>query len=106
AEQIGVKLSPSYESRTKPQHLDAEANEDYLRGRYFWNQFTPEGYRKAISYFQQAIERDSNFAEAYSGLADSYIFLVIMDSIPASEGHLKALEAARRAVSLRSEEHT
>jgi TolB-like protein/DNA-binding winged helix-turn-helix (wHTH) protein/Flp pilus assembly protein TadD len=100
AEQIEVKLSPSYKGRTNPHHLDAEANEAYLRGRYFWNQFTPEGYRKAISYFQQAIERDSNFAEAYSGLADSYNFLVLMDSIPASEGHLKALEAARRAVSL------
>jgi len=100
AEQIEVKLSPSYKGRTNPHHLDAEANEAYLRGRYFWNQFTPEGYRKAISYFQQAIERDSNFAEAYSGLADSYNFLVVTDSMPASEGHPKALEAARRAVSL------
>ena len=100
AEQIEVKLSPSYKGRTNPHHLDAEANEAYLRGRYFWNQFTPEGYRKAISYFQQAIDRDPNFAEAYSGLADSYNFLVVTDSIPASEGHPKALEAARRAVSL------
>jgi TolB-like protein/DNA-binding winged helix-turn-helix (wHTH) protein/Tfp pilus assembly protein PilF len=100
AEQIGVKLSPSYKDRANQHHLDAEANEDYLRGRYFWNQFTPEGYRKAISYFQQAIERDANFAEAYSGLADSYVFLVITDSISASEGKSKALEAARRAVSL------
>jgi len=100
AEQIEVKLSPSYKDGTNPHHLDAQANEAYLRGRYFWNQFTPEGYRKAISYFQQAIERDPNFAEAYSGLADSYNFLVVTDSIPAIEGHLKALEAARRAVSL------
>jgi TolB-like protein/DNA-binding winged helix-turn-helix (wHTH) protein/Flp pilus assembly protein TadD len=100
AEQIEVKLSPSYRGRTNPRPLDVEANEAYLRGRYFWNQFTPEGYRKAISYFEKAIERDPNFAEAYSGLADSYNFLVVTDSIPASEGHPKALEAARRAVSL------
>jgi len=100
AEQIEVKLSASYKGRTNPHHLDAGANEAYLRGRYFWNQFTPEGYLKAISYFQQAIARDPNFAEAYSGLADSYNFLVVTDSIPASEGHPKALEAARRAVSL------
>jgi TolB-like protein/DNA-binding winged helix-turn-helix (wHTH) protein/Flp pilus assembly protein TadD len=100
AEQIEVKLSPTYSGRTNPHPLDAEANEAYLRGRYFWNQFTPEGYRKAIAYFQQAIERDSNFAEAYSGLADSYNFLVVTDSIPTSEGHPKALEAARRAVAL------
>jgi TolB-like protein/DNA-binding winged helix-turn-helix (wHTH) protein/Flp pilus assembly protein TadD len=100
AEQIEVKLSPAYRGRTNPRPLDAEANEAYLRGRYFWNQFTPEGYRKAISYFQQAIERDPKFAEAYSGLADSYNFLVVTDSVPPSEGHVKALEAARRAVSL------
>ncbi|HZQ96963.1 MAG TPA: tetratricopeptide repeat protein [Candidatus Sulfotelmatobacter sp.] len=99
AEQIEVKLRPSHRDRANP-HLDIEANEAYLRGRYFWNQFTPEGYRKAIRYFQQAIERDPKFAEAYSGLADSYNFLVVTDTIPASEGHPKALEAARRAVSL------
>jgi TolB-like protein/DNA-binding winged helix-turn-helix (wHTH) protein/Flp pilus assembly protein TadD len=100
AEQIEVKLSPTYRDRTNPHPLDAEANEAYLRGRYFWNQFTPEGYWKAIAYFQQAIGRDPNFAEAYSGLADSYSFLVVTDSIPTNEGHPKSLEAARRAVDL------
>ncbi len=100
AEQIQVKLSPAYSSRTNHYPLDSEANEAYLRGRYFWNQFTPDGYRKAIASFQQAIERDPNFAEAYSGLADSYGFLVITDSVPASEVSPKAIQAARRAVSL------
>lgn len=100
AEQIEVKLSPTYSGRTNPHPLNAEANEAYLRGRYFWNQFTPEGYRKAIAYFQEAIARDPNFAEAYSGLADSYGFLIVTDSIPTNEGHPKALGAARRAVSL------
>jgi adenylate cyclase len=64
------------------------------------NQFTPEGYRKAVSYFQQAIDRDANFAEAYSGLADSYRFLVITDTISPSEGSPKMTDAARRAVLL------
>jgi TolB-like protein/DNA-binding winged helix-turn-helix (wHTH) protein/Flp pilus assembly protein TadD len=100
AEQIEVRLSPSYQGRMNPHPLDAEANEAYLRGRYFWNQFTPEGYRKAITYFEKAIERDPNFAEAYSGLADSYHFLVVTDSMPTSDGNPKGLEAARRAVSL------
>ena len=66
AEQIEVKLAaPAYRGRSNPHPLDAEANEAYLRGRYFWNQFTPEGYRKAITTFEKAIERDPNFAEAY-----------------------------------------
>jgi TolB-like protein/DNA-binding winged helix-turn-helix (wHTH) protein/Flp pilus assembly protein TadD len=100
AEQIEVKLSPTYSRRTNAHPRDPEANEAYLRGRYFWNQFTPDGYRKAITYFQQAIDRDPNLAEAYSGLADSYAFLVVTDSIPTNDGDPKALEAARRAVAL------
>ena len=100
AEQIEVKLSPAYSGRTNPLPVDSEANEAYLRGRYFWNQFTPEGYRKAVTYFQKAIERDSNFAEAYSGLADSYHFLVLTDSMPTSDVNPEGLEAARRAVAL------
>jgi TolB-like protein/DNA-binding winged helix-turn-helix (wHTH) protein/Flp pilus assembly protein TadD len=100
AEQIEVKLSPTYSGRTNVHPRDPEVNEAYLRGRYFWNQFTPDGYRKAITYFEKAIDLDPNFAEAYSGLADSYSFLVVTDSIPTNEGHPKALEAARRAVAL------
>ncbi|HKV41528.1 MAG TPA: winged helix-turn-helix domain-containing protein, partial [Blastocatellia bacterium] len=100
AEQIEVKLSPAFRGRTNPHPLDADANEAYLRGRYFWNQFTSEGYRKAITYFEKAIERDPNFAEAYSGLADSYHFLMVTDSMPTSDGNPKGLAAARRAVFL------
>ena len=55
-------------SRTvKPEAYDA-----YLRGRYFWNQRTGDGLRKAIDYFTDAIGKDSSFAAAYSGLADAY----------------------------------
>lgn len=100
AEQIEVKLSPAYASRPVRSHPDPQATEAYLRGRYFGNQFTPEGYRKAITYFQQAIDRDSDFAEAYSGLADSYRFLVVTDTVSPSEGSPKIADAARRAALL------
>ena len=100
AEQIEVKLSPAYAGRPVRSQPDPQATEAYLRGRYFGNQFTPEGYRKAITYFQQAIDLDPDFAEAYSGLADSYRFLVITDTIPPSEGSPKIADAARRAVLL------
>ena len=100
AEQIAVKLSPEYASRPTRSYPDPEATEAYLRGRYFGNQFTPEGYRRAITYFQEAIDRDPGFAEAYSGLADSYRFLVITDTVRPSEGSPKMADAARRAVLL------
>jgi TolB-like protein/DNA-binding winged helix-turn-helix (wHTH) protein/Tfp pilus assembly protein PilF len=100
AEQIRIALSPAYSGSRRSHPLDPQANEAYLRGRYFWNQFTVEGYRKAIDYFQQAIDRDPNFAEAYSGLSDSYYFLVVTDSMSPQDGESKALAAARQAVAL------
>jgi len=100
AEKIRITLSPSYTAATHSSSLDPQANEAYLRGRYFWNQFTVDGYRTAIDYFQQAIDRDPKFAEAYSGIADSYYFLVITDAMSAAEGETKAFDAARRAVAL------
>jgi len=58
------------------------------------------GYRKAITYFQQAISRDPSFAEAYSGLAESYYFLVVTDSMSPQDGESDAQDAARHAIAL------
>lgn len=55
--------------------LDPNAYEAYLRGRYFWNQRSENGYLKAIVYFEQAITRDPGYAQAYAGLADAYALL-------------------------------
>ena len=99
AEQIQVRISSTH-GRAAPYPLDAQANEAYLRGRYFWNQFTIDGYKKAIGYFGEAIRRDPNFAEAYSGLSDSYYFLAVTDAIPFAEGESRALDSASRAVAL------
>jgi eukaryotic-like serine/threonine-protein kinase len=100
AEQIRVKLNSTYARSHTPHHLDPQANEAYLRGRYFSNQFTPDSYRKAIGYFQEAIYRDPGFAEAYSGLSDAYHFLVIADALSPAEGNVKAIDSARQAVAL------
>lgn len=54
---------------------DAEAYEEYLKGRYFWNKRTPENLRSAISSFETAVKLDETFADAYVGLADSYYLL-------------------------------
>src|SRR5256885_1271350 len=47
----------------------------YLQGLFYWNKWTEEGFRKAITYFNQAVEKDPNYALAYAGLADTYNFL-------------------------------
>ena len=100
AQQIKVNLAPT-EAVQRP--LNPAANEAYLRGRYFWNEFTENGFRQAASYFDQAVTADPKFAAAYSGLSDSYAFLIITNVIPPKEGWPKARVAAQRAVELDGE---
>ncbi len=73
AEQIGATVNQREQAALQnPKEVNPEAYEAYLKGRYFWNKRTGDGLKKAIDYFDQAIEKDPNFAEAYTGLADSY----------------------------------
>jgi TolB-like protein/DNA-binding winged helix-turn-helix (wHTH) protein/Flp pilus assembly protein TadD len=52
--------------------VNPEAYDSYLKGRYYWNKRTVEGLKEAINYFKQSINIDPSYAEAYSGLADTY----------------------------------
>jgi TolB-like protein/Flp pilus assembly protein TadD len=60
---------------TKRYTENTEAYQAYLKGRYYWNKRTEEGFKKAIEYFRQAIREDPNYALAYAGLADCYNLL-------------------------------
>ena len=55
--------------------MNPVAYESYLKGRYFWNKRTADGLKVALAYFNQAIDEDSKYAQAYSGLADTYALL-------------------------------
>ncbi|MGA9472101.1 MAG: winged helix-turn-helix domain-containing protein [Terriglobales bacterium] len=86
-----------------------EAYDLYLRGRFFWNKRTLEGFREAIEYFQQAIAKDPGYARAYAGLADSYTLLGGYGVTPQTESMPKARAAALKALELDSslaEAHT
>jgi len=73
AQQIRATLNRQEQvSLEKSRAVNPEAYEAYLKGRYFWNKRTGDGLRTAIKYFNHAIEVDPTYAEAYSGLADSY----------------------------------
>jgi serine/threonine-protein kinase len=54
---------------------NGDAYQSYLKGRFYWSKVSEEGFRKAIDFYQQAVEKDPKFAEAYVGIADSYIAL-------------------------------
>jgi adenylate cyclase len=77
-----------------------EAHEDYLKGRYHWNKRTDEDIKKAISYFEDAIRKDSNYAAAYSGLADTYLTLFDYGLMSVDESTSKAKDAAQRALKI------
>jgi TolB-like protein/DNA-binding winged helix-turn-helix (wHTH) protein len=105
-----VKLNLTVEESSRLRRASAvnpEAFDLYLRGRYAWNQRNPEGFGKAIEYFNQAIEKDSNFALAYSGLADCHTLLTLYGSGPSNLAEAQA--AAEKALQLDStvaEAHT
>ncbi len=69
AEEIRVTLTPEEEARlASARQVDPEAYKAYLLGRHFWTTQTGG----AIEYFQQSVEKDSNYAPAYTGIADTY----------------------------------
>ena len=77
-----------------------EAEQLYLKGRYYWNKRTPDDLNKAVDYFVQAIVHDPNYASAYIGLADCYNLLREYTVMPASEAYPRAFAAAKKAVEL------
>ena len=100
---IQVELTPQERQNLKAyQPSSAEAYEDYLKGRYYWNKRSEEGLTKAIDYFERATKEDPNYALAYAGLADCYgiIGAAIVGTVPANEVAPKAEAAARRALEL------
>jgi TolB-like protein len=76
ADQIRVNLTPQEQAALKNvKVVNPQAYESYLKGRYFWNKRTADGLKVALAYFNQAIEEDPKYAQAYSGLADTYALL-------------------------------
>ncbi|HYL73736.1 MAG TPA: winged helix-turn-helix domain-containing protein [Bryobacteraceae bacterium] len=78
---------------------NADAYQNYLRGRYYASRYTEEGYRKGLDYLQKAIAADPGYALAYSGLADCYYDASNM-LLPPQEAMVKAKAAGRKAAEL------
>jgi serine/threonine-protein kinase len=101
SERLRLRLTGEEEKRlSKSYTANTEAYQLYLKGRYYWNKRTEESYQKAIESFRQAIDRDRNYALAYSGLADCYSFLSNQGKRPPREAFPLAKEAAERAIEL------
>lgn len=103
AQRIATEVGTNLVIQRQPandQPVDPATHEAYLRGLFYWNQLTCDGYSKGRDYFQQAVDRDQNFAAGYVGLAQSYFALSDGGcSLDRSFGR-KAKEAALKALAL------
>jgi TolB-like protein/DNA-binding winged helix-turn-helix (wHTH) protein/Tfp pilus assembly protein PilF len=98
---LRVRLTGEEEKRLlKTYTASPEAYDDYLKGRYWWNKQTKEGFRKGIEYFERAITKDPAYALARAGLADCYISLASSGLVSANEGYSKGREWAQKALKL------
>jgi TolB-like protein/Tfp pilus assembly protein PilF len=101
AEHVQISLTPQDRARLASTHaVDPEAHENYLKGRYYFNQRTGDTLNKSITSFQQAIARDPRYAVAYSGLADAYAMLGFRGGLPSKDGLSRAKTAALKAIEL------
>ncbi len=101
AEQVRLRLSPArLDALVRRQTSHAEAYDLYLHGRHFWNQLNPAGTRSALEYFQRATALDTEYALAWSGLADAYASSPVNGDGEPRIVWPKAQDAAGRAVRL------
>jgi TolB-like protein/DNA-binding winged helix-turn-helix (wHTH) protein/tetratricopeptide (TPR) repeat protein len=76
ADRIRVRLNPQEQAALKSVTVvNPVAYESYLKGRYFWNKRTGDGLTAALAYFNQAVDENPQYSQAYSGLADTYALL-------------------------------
>jgi DNA-binding winged helix-turn-helix (wHTH) protein/TolB-like protein len=101
AEALTLRLTGDERKQlTRHDTEDTEAYHLYIKGRYFWNKRTGEGFKKALDYFHQAIGRDANYALAYVGVADSYTMLANYDWIAPAQASAQAKTAATQALEI------
>jgi TolB-like protein/DNA-binding winged helix-turn-helix (wHTH) protein/Tfp pilus assembly protein PilF len=82
-------------SATNPDAYDA-----YLKGRFYWNKRTRESMTAALKYFQEATEKDPDYAPSYAGLSDTYQIMVMWSQISLQDGLTRGRAAAEKAIAL------
>lgn len=97
---LKVKLLGNEKAVLRKRYTDnVQAYELYLKGR-LWNRKTADGFKRAISYFKQAIELDSDYAVAYSGLADYHVLLGFYEAMPPKDAGERARAFSAKAIEL------
>jgi tetratricopeptide (TPR) repeat protein len=101
SERLRTRLSGEEQQQLKKRDTsNPEAYQAYIRGRYYWNKRTAENVKKAIVQFQQAADKDPNYALAYVGLADCYVLLIEYAGASTTDTIPKSIALAERALQL------
>jgi TolB-like protein/Tfp pilus assembly protein PilF len=103
AQEVRAKLSATEQARLRPAHLvNPAAYDDYLKGRfYFDNGYTkPDSLKRAKHFFEDAIQKDPNFAQAYAGLANTYVYSAFAGVLKRDSAYQSAKEALAKAMEL------
>jgi serine/threonine-protein kinase len=101
AEKLQAKLTGSEERAisVKPT-ANVEAHQLYLKGRYIWNRRTAENLKKALNYFEEAAQKDPDYALAYVGIADACGLFPVYGAGAPQEYLPRAKGAAEKALAL------
>jgi TolB-like protein/DNA-binding winged helix-turn-helix (wHTH) protein/cytochrome c-type biogenesis protein CcmH/NrfG len=97
---LGMPASAAPVSAAAGRKENAQAYDLYLQGRFLWNKRTTDAMKGSIALYQQAIQLDPAFAQAYAGLGDTYVVMAVNRQLPAVEAVQHAKDAARKALEL------
>ena len=103
AQEVRAKLSATQQAPARLAHVvNPVAYDDYLKGRfYFDNGFNkPDSLKRGQQYFEHSIQADPNFAQAYAGLANSYIYLAFVGALNQDVAYRSAKQALGKAMEL------
>jgi serine/threonine protein kinase len=101
SEALRLKLTGEQKKKLRKRAtVNPEAYQEYLRGRYHWNNFSQDSLRRARDHFERAIELDPSYALAYAGLGDAFGAMAYYGFIAPADGFPRAAAAARRAAEL------
>jgi serine/threonine protein kinase/Flp pilus assembly protein TadD len=101
SEALRLKLTGAQKTRLRKRPTaNAEASQEYLRGRFEWNSWTAEGFRRAVEHFEQAISLDPKYAPAYAGISDCFGAMAYYGFVPPAVGYPRARDAAEKALAI------
>jgi serine/threonine protein kinase/tetratricopeptide (TPR) repeat protein len=101
SEALRLKLTGTQKKklRTRPT-VNVEAHQEYLRGRFHWNSWSPDSFRRALEHFERAIAHDPAYALAFAGLGDALGAHAYYGLLPPADAFPRARAAAERAIEL------